>query len=91
MEGFVGKKLYVGNLPFSATEEEVKGVFEKIGAVSSVGLIMDRATGRPRGFGFIEMENADTAIQQLNGSDFGGRKLVVNEARERAPRQQNNY
>ena len=86
----MAKKLYVGNLPFSATEEEVKGVFEKIGTVNSVSLITDRTTGRPRGFGFVEMENADEAITKVNGADFGGRKLVVNEAREREPRR-NNY
>lgn len=79
------KKIYVGNLPFSATEEEVKGIFEEHGSVASVNLIMDRDTGRFRGFGFIEMEDDDaaTAIKSLDGQDFGGRPLKVNEARDR--------
>ena len=82
------KKIYVGNLPFSTTEEEVKGVFEAYGSIESVNLIMDRETGRFRGFGFVEMseEDADNAIKSLDGQDFGGRPLKVNEARERQPR-----
>jgi len=85
------KKLYVGNLPFSATESQVRELFEKHGEVNSVALIMDRETGRPRGFGFVEMPNADAtrAMQALDGKDFGGRPLKVNEAQERergAPR-----
>ena len=81
-------KIYVGNLPFSATEEGVRSLFAAHGSVESLSLINDRDTGRPRGFGFVEMSNADAtrAIQALNGKDFDGRALKVNEAqaRERA-------
>ncbi len=83
------KKLYVGNLPFSASEAEIQEIFSQHGEVASVAMIMDRETGRPRGFGFVEMANddeADKAIEALNGQDFGGRPLTVNEARERQPR-----
>ena len=78
-------KIYVGNLPFSATESEVRELFAQHGAVESVSLISDRETGRPRGFGFVEMSRADAtrAIQSLNGKDLGGRPLRVNEAQER--------
>lgn len=80
-------KIYVGNLPFSATEDEVKELFAQHGAVNKVTLIEDRDTGRPRGFGFVEMGNEDAskAIQALDGVEFGGRNLRVNEAKERAP------
>lgn len=80
--------IYVGNLPFSATEDELREMFAAFGAVQSVKLINDRETGRPRGFGFVEMEPsaAATAIQALNGADMGGRALRINEAQERAPR-----
>lgn len=83
------KKLYVGNLPFSASEAEIQELFSQHGQVASVALITDRETGRPRGFGFVEMSEdgeADKAIEALNGYDFGGRTLTVNEARERQPR-----
>jgi len=78
-------KLYVGNLPFSATEDAVRTAFAAHGAVESVAVVMDRTTGQPRGFGFVEMSNADAsrAMQALNGMDFGGRPLKVNEAQER--------
>ncbi len=78
-------KIYVGNLPFSATESEVRELFGQHGTVESVSLITDRETGRPRGFGFVEMSRADAsrAIQSLNGKDMGGRPLRVNEAQER--------
>ncbi len=78
-------KLYVGNLPFSATEDQVRSMFAEIGPVESVSLINDRETGRPRGFGFVQMSQADAAraIHTLNGKDFGGRPLRVNEAQER--------
>jgi RNA recognition motif-containing protein len=78
-------KLYVGNLPFTATDESVRALFAAHGTVHSVALINDRDTGRPRGFGFVEMANADAAraMQALNGTDFGGRALKVNEAQER--------
>lgn len=83
------KKLYVGNLPFTATEAEIQDLFSQHGEVASVALIMDRETGRPRGFGFVEMANddeADKSIDALNGQEYGGRALTVNEARERQPR-----
>jgi len=79
------KKMYVGNLPYSSTEEEVRELFSQFGEVQSVKLIEDRQTGRPRGFGFVEMgpEEADRAMSELDGTDFGGRTLKVNEARPR--------
>lgn len=82
------KKIYVGNLPFSATEAEVKGLFEEYGSVTSVTLITDRDTGRLRGFGFVEMDDDDaaSAIKSLDGQEFGGRPIKVNEAKERQPR-----
>lgn len=85
------KRIYVGNLPYSATEEEVRGLFEAHGEVKSVDILMDRMTGRPRGFGFVEMEDASAmqAIEKLNGTPLGGRPLRINEAKERtdaAPR-----
>ena len=78
-------KIYVGNLPFSATDSEIRELFAQHGTVESVSLINDRETGRPRGFGFVEMSRADAtrAIQALNGKDLGGRPLRVNEAQER--------
>jgi RNA recognition motif-containing protein len=78
-------KLYVGNLPFTATDESVRALFAAHGTVETVALINDRDTGRPRGFAFVEMANADAAraMQALNGTDFGGRALKVNEAQER--------
>ena len=79
------KKLYIGNLPFTATEDEIRELFGQHGTVHSVALINDRETGRPRGFGFVEMDAdaANAAIEGLNNKDFGGRDLNVNEARER--------
>lgn len=79
------KTIYVGNLPFTATEDEVRDLFAEHGAVDSVKLIADRETGRPRGFGFVQMEDADAqaAIKALDGQDFAGRTLRVNEAKER--------
>ena len=79
------KKLYVGNLPFSATEDEVTQLFGEHGTVHSVALINDRETGRPRGFGFIEVDDdaAQTMIQALDGQEMGGRALRVNEAQDR--------
>ena len=78
-------KIYVGNLPFSANEDQVRSLFEQHGTVESVALINDRETGRPRGFGFVEMPRADAqrAILALNGKDMGGRPLRINEAQER--------
>jgi RNA recognition motif-containing protein len=79
------KRLYVGNLPFDATDEAVRAAFEAFGTVHEVSLVTDRETGRPRGFGFVEMDaqSASAAIEGLNNKDFGGRDLNVNEARER--------
>ena len=79
----MGKKLYVGNIPFSATEAELRSLFEKHGGVATVNIITDRETGRPRGFAFVEMEGADSAISALDQKEFGGRVLTVNEARPR--------
>ena len=78
-------KIYVGNLPFSATETTVRELFAQHGTVESVALINDRDTGQPRGFGFVEMPRADAAraIQNLNGQDLGGRPLKVNEAQDK--------
>jgi RNA recognition motif-containing protein len=78
-------KLYVGNLPFTATEDSVRNLFAPHGAVESISLINDRETGRPRGFGFVEMANADAsrAMQALNGKDFDGRALKINEAQDK--------
>jgi RNA recognition motif-containing protein len=78
-------KIYVGNLPFTATEADLRTLFSQHGNVDSVSLPTDRETGRPRGFGFIEMSNADAAkaIQSLNGKDMGGRPLRVNEAQDK--------
>jgi RNA recognition motif-containing protein len=80
--------IYVGNLPFSATENDLRALFEQHGKVDSVKLINDRDTGRPRGFGFVEMpaSDAQSAIQHTNGLEMGGRPLRVNEAREREAR-----
>lgn len=78
-------KLYVGNLPFSATETELRNLCSTHGEVSSVNLITDRETGNPRGFGFVEMSNGgEQAVQALNGVELGGRSLKVNEAKPRA-------
>jgi len=83
------KKLYVGNLPFSMSESELHELFSQHGDVASANLVMDRDTGRPRGFGFVEFSDpsqADAAIEALNGTEIGGRSLTVNEARPREPR-----
>jgi RNA recognition motif-containing protein len=80
--------IYVGNLPFNATEQDVRALFEPHGTVEGVKLINDRETGKPRGFGFVDMPQAEaqTAIQALNGQQLGGRPLRVNEAQERPQR-----
>lgn len=83
------KRIYVGNLPFSASEDDVREMFAKHGDVNEVKLITDRDTGRPRGFGFVEMENpdeADAAISAYHQTDMDGRSLNVNEARPRTER-----
>ena len=80
----MAKRLYIGGLPYSSTDAELKEAFEKVGPVTSASIIIDKMTGRSRGFGFVEMENeADIskAIEVWNGKDFGGRTLTVNEAR----------
>ena len=80
----MSKKIYVGNLPFTATEDEIRELFAQHGTVTSVSLITDRDTGAPRGFGFVEMESgASEAIQALDNRELGGRNLKVNEARPR--------
>ncbi|AAS96903.1 RNA recognition motif domain-containing protein [Nitratidesulfovibrio vulgaris] len=84
----MAKSIYVGNLPWSATEEQVQDLFSPFGPVLSVKLVSDRDTGRARGFGFVEMDDAEAvaAIEALDNASFGGRTLRVNEARPRAPR-----
>ena len=88
----MAKKLYVGGIPYSTTDAELKEVFEQTGEVLSAVIIIDKMTGRSKGFGFVEMAkdaDADKAIEEWNGKDFQGRALTVNEARpleERAPR-----
>lgn len=86
------KNLYVGNLPHSTREAELRALFEAHGAVDKVSIVTDRETGRSRGFAFVEMVNsseADTAIAALNGSDLGGRTLTVNEAKPKSDRPKN--
>jgi RNA recognition motif-containing protein len=81
--------IYVGNLSYGMSEDELRNAFGAFGQVSSVKILMDRETGRSRGFGFVEMPNsqeAEAAIAQLNGKDVGGRPLRINEARPREPR-----
>ena len=83
----MAKNLYVGNLPFTATEEELRNTFSQYGTVQRVQIVMDRETGRSRGFGFVEMsEGGEAAIEALNGAQMGGRNLTVNEARPREDR-----
>ncbi len=85
----MGRKLYVGNLPYETNEDDLQNLFAQAGAVESVNVMRDRETGRARGFAFVEMvtdEDAQNAISQLNEQPFGGRRLTVNEARPQAPR-----
>ena len=90
-------KLYVGGLPYSTTQDELQEAFAKAGAVVSTSIIMDKMTGRSRGFGFVEMgsdDDAQKAIEMWNGQDFDGRKLTVNEAKPleaRPPRREGNF
>ena len=79
----MSKKIYVGNLSYTATEEEIRNFFSPVGEVTTVNIISDRQTGRSRGFCFVEMENADKAVSELNGKELGGRKLVINEAQDK--------
>ena len=91
----MAKKLYVGGLPYSTTDSELRDVFAQAGAVETASIVMDKMTGRSRGFGFVTMPNdaeADKAIETLNGTDLGGRAITVNEARpltDRPPRRDN--
>lgn len=85
----MSSKLYVGNLPYETTEADLQTHFAQAGAVESVNVMRDRATGQARGFAFVQMSSdadAQTAISQLNDQPFGGRRLMVNEARPQAPR-----
>jgi cold-inducible RNA-binding protein len=83
----MSKNLYVGNLPFTTTDEDLRAAFAAYGTVVKAQVIMDRETGRSRGFGFVEMgEGADEAIAAMNGAQFEGRTLTVNEAKPREPR-----
>lgn len=88
----MSKKIYVGNLPYSTVDANLKDLFSQYGAVESASVLLDKMSGRSRGFGFVEMANdeeAEKAIEALNGQDFEGRKLVVNEAKpltDRPPR-----
>jgi len=87
-------KLYVGNLPYSTTEDDLRSLFGQAGTVKSVSLITDRESGRSKGFGFVEMESADEAeqaISMLNGSDLNGRALTVNIARPREERPRRSF
>ncbi len=85
----MGKKLYVGNLPFTTTDQELGEIFTQVGQVASAKVITDRDTGRSKGFGFVEMnsdEEAQNAISQFNGAELNGRPLTVNEAKPMVPR-----
>ena len=96
-ENTMAKKLYVGGIPYSTNEERLKEFFSQAGNVESAAVIMDKMTGRSRGFGFVEMatdEEAQNAIKMFNGAEMDGRKIIVNEAREmeeRKPRTENNW
>lgn len=91
----MAKKLYVGGLPYTTTQDELQDAFAKAGTVTSATIIIDKMSGRSKGFGFVEMANddeAEKAIAMMNGKDFGGRTLTVNEARPmeaRPPRRDN--
>ncbi len=88
----MAKKLYVGGLPYSSGDADLRDAFSKAGTVESATVIMDKMTGRSKGFGFVEMgsdEEAQAAISMWNGQDFGGRKLTVSEARPMQPRDNN--
>jgi RNA recognition motif-containing protein len=90
----VEKRLYVGNLPYTTTEEELRTLFTQAGQVASVAIITDRDTGRSKGFGFVEMAtsaDAQKALSMFNGYSMGRRQLTVNEARPRAPRSSGGY
>ena len=85
----MAKKLYIGGLPYSTTEDQLREAFSQAGAVSSAVIIMDKMSGRSKGFGFVEFDSDDDAMKAIdmwNGKDFGGRTLTVNEARPMEPR-----
>ena len=89
----MSKKIYVGGLSYATTESELQGLFQEQGTVVSAVVIMDRDSGRSKGFGFVEMataREATDAISSLNGTSFGGRSLMVSEAKERAPKRASN-
>lgn len=86
----MAKKLYVGNLPYKTTQDDLSSMFSKVGAVASATVISDKFTGRSKGFGFVEFasdEDAEKAVKEFNGYEIDGRKLVVNEARPMVPRE----
>ncbi|EQC49013.1 hypothetical protein M899_0646 [Bacteriovorax sp. BSW11_IV] len=88
----MGKKIYVGNLPYTISNDDLASAFADFGNVESAKIITDRDTGRSKGFGFVEMSSDDeaaSAIEALNGKDFNGRNLTVNEAKPQAPRDNN--
>ncbi len=87
----MSKKLYIGNLSWGTTDEALKDLFSQYGKVESASIITDRETGRSRGFGFVEMENAETAIHNLNGKEFQGRHIKVSEATGRKPKSVGDY
>ena len=90
----MAKKLYVGGLPYETTDDALRDLFAEAGAVESATVIIDRMSGRSRGFGFVEMSNDDEAskaIEMLDGKDIGGRKITVNEARPQEPRREGGF
>ena len=85
----MAKKLFVGSLPYSTTSDQLRDIFAKIGQIVEANVVMDKMTGRSRGFGFVEMateEDAKKAVETLNGTEIDGRKIFVSEARPQAPR-----
>lgn len=90
----MGKKIYVGNISFKASEDDIKGIFSQFGEIETVNLITDAQTGRPKGFGFVEMtteEDAKKAIEALNGTTFMERTLSVAEAKPQEPREKRGF
>jgi RNA recognition motif-containing protein len=88
------KKLYVGSLPYTTTEDELRSLFEAYGPIDSVRIVVDKMTGRSKGFGFVEMTNAEDAkraVEEMNGSQLGGRTLIVNDARPEQPRGERSF
>ncbi len=88
------KKLFVGSLPFSVKEDQLRELFSQAGTIESAVIIMDKMTGRSKGFGFVEMsseEEAKKAVEMLNGSDLEGRNIIVNEARPQEDRPRSNF